>query len=186
MGRPALVYVMGPAGAGKDSVLRYARQRLDGRYPVVFAHRYITRPQGNDIEDYIALSPGEFALRKRRGLFAFDWSAYGFRYGIGVEIRAWRAAGLTVVIDGSRAHFARHAARLPGVLPVLITVDEAELRRRLIRRGREGRAAIERRLRRARKFAPKHPALVTIDNAGPLEQAGEALCRMFVDLGKAG
>lgn len=186
MHRPALVYVMGPAGAGKDSVLRCARERLDGRYPVVFAHRYITRPRGNDIEDYIALSPGEFALRKRRGLFAFDWSAYGFRYGIGVEIRAWRAAGLTVVIDGSRAHFARHAARLRGVLPVLVTVDEAELRRRLVRRGREGRAAIERRLERARKFAPKHPALVTIDNSGPLERAGEAFCRMLVALRKAG
>jgi ribose 1,5-bisphosphokinase len=179
MRRPALVYVMGPAGAGKDSVLRHARQRLGGRYPIVFAHRYITRPAGNDIEDYIALSPGEFALRKRRGLFAFDWRAYGFRYGIGVEIRAWRAAGLTVVIDGSRAHFARHAAHLTSVLPVFITVNEAELRRRLIRRGREGRAAIERRLLRARKFAPKHPALVTIDNAGPLRAAGERFCRLL-------
>lgn len=186
MGRPALVYVMGPAGAGKDSVVRYARERLDGRYPIVFAHRYITRPRSKDIEDYIALSPGEFALRKRRGLFAFDWNAYGFHYGIGIEIRAWRAAGLTVAIDGSRAHFARHAARLSGVIPVLVMVEEAELRRRLIRRGREGRAAIERRLRRARKFAPKHPSLVTIDNSGPLERAGEAFCRMLVELGKAG
>ncbi|MBL8662214.1 MAG: phosphonate metabolism protein/1,5-bisphosphokinase (PRPP-forming) PhnN [Candidatus Odyssella sp.] len=177
--RPTLVYVMGPAGAGKDSVLRYARERLGGRYPVAFAHRYITRPRGTDIEDYIALSPSEFALRQRRGLFAFDWSAYGFRYGIGVEIRAWRAAGLIVVVDGSRAHFARHAARLRGVLPVLVTVDEAELRRRLIRRGREGRAAIERRLRRARSFAPAHAALVTIDNSGPLEAAGDRFCRLL-------
>ncbi len=186
MPRPALVYVMGPAGAGKDSVLRYARERLGGRHPIVFAHRYITRPGGHDIEDYIALSPGEFALRKRRGLFAFDWSAYGFRYGIGVEIRAWRAAGLTVVVDGSRAHFARHAAHLRGVIPVLVTVDEAELRRRLIRRGREGKAEIERRLRRARAFAPRHPALVTIDNSGPLERAGKAFCRILVAAAEAG
>lgn len=177
---PALVYVMGPAGAGKDSVLRQARRRLDGRHPVVFAHRYITRPQGEDIENYIALSPSEFALRRRRGLFAFDWSAYGFRYGIGIEIRAWLAAGLTVVIDGSRAHFARHAARLPHLLPVLITASEAELRRRLIRRGREGSAAIDRRMRRARRFAPCHPALVTIDNSGPLEHAAERFCRLLV------
>src|SRR5690606_3194456 len=140
---PALIYVMGPAGAGKDSVLRYARKRLDGRYPVAFAHRYITRPLGKDIENYIALSPAEFALRRRRGLFAFDWSAYGFRYGIGIEIRAWLAAGVSVVVDGSRAHFTRQAARLPNIVPVLIAASEAELRRRLIRRGREGKAAIE-------------------------------------------
>lgn len=180
MRRPALVYVMGPAGAGKDSVLRHARRRLGGRHPVVFAHRYITRPLGNDIENFIALSPREFALRKRRGLFAFDWSAYGFRYGIGIEIQAWLAAGLTVVIDGSRAHFARHAVRLPHVLPVLITVDEAELRRRLIQRGREDGAAIERRLRRARKFAPHHPRLVAIDNSGPLAYAENAFCRVLL------
>lgn len=179
MKRPAIVYVMGPAGTGKDSVLRYARRRLGGRRPVVFAHRYITRPLGHDIENYVALSPREFALRKRRGLFAFDWSAYGFRYGIGIEIQAWIAAGLTVVIDGSRAHFARHAARLRNVIPVLIAVDEAELRRRLVRRGREGRAAIERRLRRARKFAPHHPRLVVIDNSGPLARAGERFCRLL-------
>ncbi len=180
MRRPSLVYVMGPAGAGKDSVLRYARRRLGGRRPVVFAHRYITRPLGNDIENYIALSPREFALRKRRGLFAFDWNAYGFRYGIGIEIEAWLAAGLTVVIDGSRAHFARRAGRLPDIVPVLITAEVPALRRRLIRRGRESRAAIERRLRRARKFAPHHPHLVTIDNSGPLVRAGEAFCRLLL------
>ena len=180
MRRPALVYVMGPAGAGKDSVLRYARRRLDGRHPVVFAHRYITRPLGEDIENYIALSRGEFALRKKRGLFAFDWSAYGFRYGIGIEIQAWLNAGVSVVIDGSRAHFSRHAARLSNIVPVLITTSEAELRRRLIRRGREGKDAIEQRLRRARRFAPLHPALVTIDNSGPLERAAETFCRMLI------
>ena len=96
--RPTLVYVMGPAGAGKDSVLRHARERLGGRYPVAFAHRYITRPRGTDIEDYIALSPSEFALRQRRGLFAFDWSAYGFRYGIGVGREGFTWSGTQTIV----------------------------------------------------------------------------------------
>lgn len=178
MTRPRLVYVMGASGAGKDSVLQYARRALDGRDPVIFAHRYITRPAGADIENFVALSLREFALRRRHRLFAFHWRAYGLDYGIGVEILGWLAAGLTVVVDGSRAHFAASRATLGGALPILIDASEEELRRRLVARGRDDAAAIERRLARARRYRPRHPALVTIDNSGPLTAAGDA----FVEL----
>jgi ribose 1,5-bisphosphokinase len=174
-----LVYVMGPSGAGKDSVLCYARHELDGRYPIVFAHRYITRPAGEGIENHIALSPGEFELRHSRRLFAFDWEAYGWRYGIGAEIELWRGAGLTVVIDGSRQHFLQHRAALSNALPVLITAAPDILRRRLIARGREDAAAIDHRLERAKALEPAAPALVTIDNSGPLESAGAALAALL-------
>lgn len=179
MARPALVYVMGASGAGKDSVLQYARRALDGRYPVIFAHRYITRAPGEDIENFVALSRREFAMRQRRRLFAFHWKAYGFDYGIGIEIRRWLAAGASVVVDGSRAHFRANRTALRGALPVLITASEEELRRRLIARGRDDARSIERRLARARRYQPRHPALVTIDNSGPLERAGEALARLL-------
>jgi ribose 1,5-bisphosphokinase len=39
-----LFYVIGASGAGKDTLLRYARVRVGGSGGVVFAHRYITRP----------------------------------------------------------------------------------------------------------------------------------------------
>jgi ribose 1,5-bisphosphokinase len=177
-----VVYVMGPSGAGKDSVLRYARRELDGRYPVLFAHRYITRPQGDDIEDYIALSPGEFELRLAHGLFAFDWDAYGWRYGIGAEVDLWCAAGLTVVVDGSRQHFLKHRAALTQVLPVLITAPAETLKQRLIARERETPAAIEKRLERSAALQPVAPTLVTIDNGGPLEVAGSAFATLLRQL----
>jgi ribose 1,5-bisphosphokinase len=64
-----LFYVMGPSGAGKDSVLRGARAQLEPADRIVFAHRYITRaPEPS--ENHIALSPEEFALRDEAGLFA--------------------------------------------------------------------------------------------------------------------
>jgi ribose 1,5-bisphosphokinase len=179
MARARLVYVMGPSGAGKDSVLQFARRVLDGRYPVIFAHRYITRAAGEDIENFIALSHREFAMRRQRRLFAFHWKAYGFDYGIGIEIRRWLAAGMSVVVDGSRAHFRANHAALRGALPVLITASEAELRRRLIARCRDDAAAVERRLARARRYRPRHPALVTIENSGPLAEAGEAFARLL-------
>ena len=169
-----VVYVMGPSGAGKDTLLRYARGRLDGR-AVVFAHRYITRPPRTDAENHVALSPAEFALRRARGGFALDWTAHGTLYGIGVELRAWLASGLCVVISGSRAEWPNAIATLPGMLPVLITARPEVLHSRLGARGREDDAGIGARLARAAAVAVDDPRLVVIDNSGPLPAAGERL-----------
>jgi len=181
MAAGALVYVMGPSGAGKDSLIQYARRKLAASQPVLFAHRYITRPPGEDIENYVSLSPAEFAQRAGHGLFAFSWSAYGFDYGVGVEIHAWRNAGFAVVVDGSRAHFARHADALGDAVPVLITASAETLRCRLTRRGREDAAAIERRVQRAAEIPVAHRALVTIDNSGTLEEGGDRLTEILID-----
>lgn len=178
-----IIYVMGPSGAGKDSLLRYARARLDG-IPIAFAHRYITRPPVPNDENYVALSPAEFALRKARGLFALDWEAHGLSYGIGIEIDAWRRAGLVVVVSGSRAHFDAHLAESQDVTPLLITCAPDILAKRLLARGRETPEAISERLRRA-TMAPTHPALVKIDNSGPLDQAGERLVALLAAAAKA-
>ena len=88
-----LVYVMGPSGAGKDSVLGRARAMLSIDLPVVFAHRYITRPVDAGGENHVALSHAEFALRRAHGLFAFHWQAHGNDYGIGLEDRGEIAPG---------------------------------------------------------------------------------------------
>jgi len=98
-----LIVVMGPSGVGKDTLLRLARAQLAGG-AIQFAHRYITRPEHGD-ENFVALSEPEFAARSARGLFALDWRAHGFHYGIGAEIDLWRRAGCAVVFNGSREHF---------------------------------------------------------------------------------
>jgi ribose 1,5-bisphosphokinase len=185
-----LVYVMGPSGAGKDAVLTFAREWLDGRQPVVFAHRYATRPPGSGHPNELALGAGEFALRAARGLFRFDWAAWDVRYAVGTEVTDWAARGLVVVVSGSREHFVAAGHRDPAVLPVLITASAAVRERRLHARGREDAAAIAHRLRRGAAFAPCHPALVTIANDGPLEEAGAAfvavLCAHAAEANPAG
>jgi ribose 1,5-bisphosphokinase len=124
-----LVYVMGPSGAGKDSLLRFARTRVAGIHPIAFAHRYITRPPTPGDENHIALSEPEFDLRRSRGLFAMDWRAHGLRYGIGIEIDLWRKAGFVVVVSGSRAHFAVSLETSENVVPVLITATASMAKR---------------------------------------------------------
>jgi ribose 1,5-bisphosphokinase len=165
-----LVYLMGASGVGKDSLLRYARERLAGT-DILFAHRYITRPPVPGDENFIALSHDEFVARRELGLFAYAWSAHGCHYGIGREIDEWCRRGAVVVVSGSRAHY--RDALVGDCLPIVITASPDILAARLAARGREDEIA--QRTRLARTIATDEDGMVTIDNSGPLAVAGEAL-----------
>jgi ribose 1,5-bisphosphokinase len=174
-----LVYVVGASGAGKDSLIRYAREALGKTHRVIFAHRYITRPATSGGENHIELTAPEFAQRKRLGLFAMTWDSHGYRYGIGVEIDAWLAGGLTVVVNGSRGYIRSARRRYPRISVVWISAGPQVLAARLKGRGRESRAEINARLERNSKVGLKPPrGAVEIDNEGSLEDAG----RRFVEL----
>jgi ribose 1,5-bisphosphokinase len=165
-----LIYVMGPSGAGKDSLLAFARERVGAR--VMFAHRYITRAM-TDGENHIALTPDEFASRLSHGLFAMHWESLGLRYGIGIELDAWLARGISVVVNGSRQHAPEALMRYPDACFVHIDAAPAVLAARLARRGREDARQIEARLARRPAFElPRHARVVHIDNSGLLAEAG--------------
>jgi ribose 1,5-bisphosphokinase len=178
----ALVYVMGPSGAGKDSVLRRARAMLSVDLPIVFAHRYITRPVEAGGENHVALSGAEFALRRAHGLFAFHWHAHGNDYGIGHEIHAWRRAGLAVVVSGSREHFLTMDGVDEATVPVLITAPAERLEERLLKRGREDATAAAERLRRGVARDLDVAGAVTITNDGALDEAAKVFVRLLATL----
>lgn len=169
-----LIYVIGPSGCGKDSVMAYARRRCPGN-EAAFAHRYITRGAEAGGENHVHLQPDEFQARVERGVFALHWDSHGYRYGIGCEIDAWMEAGLNVVVNGSRGYLPMAVRRYPDLIPALISVETDILRQRLLARGRESTAEIEYRLEQAEAFAISHAELRTIDNNGELKHAGNAL-----------
>lgn len=173
---------MGPSGAGKDSVLGRARALLPVEAPVVFAHRYITRPADMGGENHVAVSRAEFALRRAHGLFAFHWQAHGNDYGIGREIYAWRKTGLTVVVSGSREHFQKDGGDDPDTHPVVITASPERLAERLASRGREDPAEAARRLERSDVYDIVDPRLTTIVNDGALDAAAEAFVTLLATL----
>lgn len=174
-----LIYVVGPSGSGKDSLLRYARERLAEEPGVVFAHRYITRAADAGGENHVALAPAEFASRERNRLFALAWHSHGHAYGIGIEINQWLAKGATVVVNGSREVLAEASRRFPELLAVSIAAPAEVLRERLLARGREDAASIEQRLERHRRMQKPSPSGHVITNDGPLERAGEALVALL-------
>jgi ribose 1,5-bisphosphokinase len=177
-----LVYVMGPSGAGKDSVLDRARKLLTDKHLVVFAHRYITRPAAAGGENHIELSSAEFGLRRTHGLFAFHWQAHGNSYGIGREVYSWRRAGLTVVVSGSREHFQQLGGVDDHTHPVLITAPAERLAQRLAARAREDAEAAAERLQRSEAYDVTDRRLVTIVNDGRLDDAAARFVSLLATL----
>jgi ribose 1,5-bisphosphokinase len=177
-----LVYVMGPSGAGKDSVLNRARLLLATDAPVIFAHRYITRPAEAGGENHVELSPAEFGLRRTHGLFAFHWQAHGNEYGIGREIYSGRRAGLTVVVSGSREHFQQLGGVDDNTHPVLVTAPAERLIERLATRAREDAEAAAERLQRSEAYDVTDRRLVTIVNDGALDEAAAKFVSLLATL----
>ncbi|WP_213301151.1 phosphonate metabolism protein/1,5-bisphosphokinase (PRPP-forming) PhnN [Paraburkholderia sacchari] len=180
-----LIYVMGPSGAGKDSLLGFARSRLASG-GVLFAHRYITREVDGG-ENHIALTDAEFEARSRLGLFALQWRSHALRYGIGVEIDQWLALGCTVVLNGSRAYVNEALARYPQMTLVHVNAAQHVLAARLASRARETREQIAARLARRASFeVPAGASLTHIDNSGRLEDAGLAFVEAVQRVAAAG
>tara|TARA_Y100000588_G_scaffold394949_1_gene518577 strand:- start:1609 stop:2277 length:669 start_codon:yes stop_codon:yes gene_type:complete len=171
-----LYYVIGPSGSGKDSIITALREQFVD--DLVVAHRYITRAADAGGENHIELSEDEFFVRYSRNMFAMSWQAHGLCYGIGQEVHQWMDAGLSVVVNGSRAYL--DAARnLFGdrLVPVVVSVKPEVLEARLRARGRESEQEITQRLKRAAEYcvdSASRPAKLNntlcIDNSGTLEQ----------------
>jgi ribose 1,5-bisphosphokinase len=142
-GAEMLVLVVGPSGAGKDTLLDAARSVLDGDKRFHFARRVITRPAGAGGEAHEAVTREEFIARR----FALHWHAHGIDYGIPVEIERDLEAGRIVVASVSRGVIAEAASRYP-VRVIEVTAPPAMLAERLAARSREDAADIARRLAR--------------------------------------
>ncbi len=175
-----LIAVCGPSGAGKDTVLRLARQRLAGREEILFARRAITRPADSG-EDNEALSPEDFARLVRAGGFLLHWQAHGRCYGLRVELLDRLRAGRVVVANVSRGVLA--AARhldLP-FRSVEITASPALLAARLEQRGREDAPARAARLERNALYADGIKADHLLLNDAGADATAQALARIIIE-----
>src|SRR5258705_12637260 len=144
-----LVLVVGPSGAGKDSIIAGAASQLHGDLRFVFARRAITRPREAGGESHLALSPSAFDAARSRGGFLLHWQAHGLDYGIPATLAADRAAGRIVVANVSRAMVGPARARLAPVHVVQVLASRGVPAARLAPRGPQSAEGIDRRLERA-------------------------------------
>ena len=142
-----LVLVVGPSGAGKDSLLDGARLALAGDGRFRFVRRVITRPADAGGEAHEAVTQAAFAARRAAGGFALDWRAHGLDYGVTADIADDLAAGRVVVANVSRGVIDAARAKFQTRV-ILVTAPPELLARRLAARGRESTADIAARLAR--------------------------------------
>ena len=176
-----LFYVIGASGVGKDSLMNYAKTKINGMDKVVFAHRYITRQANHGQENHIALTETEFKLRKSAGLFAMDWESHGFSYGIGIEIKTWLENGLTVVMNGSRQYLREAFSKFPELIVIKIDADPEIIRQRLIGRNRETADAIQKRMERSNGVTIDQDDFIVIQNNNSIEESGDYLTSILFE-----
>jgi phosphonate metabolism protein PhnN/1,5-bisphosphokinase (PRPP-forming) len=162
-----LFLIVGPSGAGKDTLIEGVRDDLVRRGSHVFPKRVITRPADAGGEDHEAASPTTFAALRDAGGFSLHWRAHGLCYGVRRAIEDDLKVGRSVVANVSRAVIdqARHC--FDPVVVVNVTASPEVLAERLRGRGREDGAAIAARLKRTAAI-PTDADSVTLVNEGEL------------------
>jgi ribose 1,5-bisphosphokinase len=168
--RGTLFLVVGPSGAGKDTLIDGARAALTGESRYVFPRRVVTRPAAAGGEQHEAATSEIFANLRRSGAFALAWSAHGHDYGIRRSIEDELAAGRHVVVNVSRAALDEARRRFQPAVVVEVTAQPSILAQRLAARGREDAAAIAERLDRAAALTVGGKDVVRIDNSGTIAE----------------
>lgn len=135
IGPGRLILVVGPSGAGKDTLISGARAALLDDPQVVFPRRVVTRAS-SEFEQHESLSELEFDRAVEAEAFAFWWEAHGHRYGIPKSIDADVCAGRTVVCNVSRAIVEGLREDYARVVVVLVTASPHILAERRANRGR--------------------------------------------------
>jgi len=167
------VAVVGPSGAGKDTIIGYARDSFAESKAVEFVRRVITRPSDTASEDHDTLADEDFEEAEKAGSFAVSWSAHGLRYGLPASLDHVIANGHVAVANVSRGALTLIKARYANVVVAEITASADILAQRLAARGRESRGEVLARLARSAELASSVPGAIRIDNSGAREQAGE-------------
>jgi ribose 1,5-bisphosphokinase len=162
------VFVVGPSGAGKDTLIAGAVQQLSHDDRFHFIQRTVTRPSGS-WEDHHSLSEEAFTEAEASGRFAFTWSAHGLRYGVPVAAKQLVRDGKIVVCNGSRGAIADALALFACMDVVLITAARDVRLRRLLARARE--RDVTRRIDRHAEWESHSVASLIIDNNGEPEEA---------------
>jgi ribose 1,5-bisphosphokinase len=175
IGPGRLVLVVGPSGAGKDTLLGLAKAACVDDRNVVFPRRIITRKaSASEENEEVSLGPFQEALA--RGEYAMHWEAHGHCYALSRAIDDDIRAGRTVVVNVSRTVIGALRSAYTNVVVVSITAPPEVLAERIAMRARSSDGRPEGRLRRTVEDASALPD-VTLVNTGCAEYHARQLFR---------
>lgn len=172
-----LMAVVGPSGAGKDTLMGLARAGVEGDARFRFVQRAITRPAEAGGEAHRAMDDAAFEAERMAGRYALDWRAHGLSYGIPRDIEDDLAARRVVVANLSRGVLAEAAARY-RLRVLVITAPPEVLAARLAARGRETADDIAARLAREMTLAPGLDVVTVMNDATPEQGAARVVAEL--------
>jgi phosphonate metabolism protein PhnN/1,5-bisphosphokinase (PRPP-forming) len=181
--RGAIYMTGGPSGAGKDTLLLAAGDRLvaDPSSKVVFIKRHITRDPSKTTDIEIPISEGDFDACKAAGRYALSWEAHSTKYAIPAEdLDRALSLGQRCVLNVSRSVIQQTRDTYGSIADVYflnITASEASLRTRLLGRGRESVEDVEKRVARAKQSEPHGDHVIHIMNEGSIDEG----CTLVID-----
>ena len=175
IGPGRLVLVVGPSGAGKDTLLGLARAACADDRNIVFPRRVITR-ETSASEENEEVSIGTFQEALTRGEFAMHWEAHGHRYALSRAIDDEIRIGRTIVANVSRTVIGAMCRAYADVVVVSITAPPNVLAERIALRARSSDGKLESRLGRVVEDASAAPD-VTIVNISSAEYHARQLVR---------
>ncbi|MCB5173962.1 MULTISPECIES: phosphonate metabolism protein/1,5-bisphosphokinase (PRPP-forming) PhnN [Microvirga] len=168
------VFVVGPSGAGKDTLLALAQAELSGDNRFLFPRRLVTR-SSSAWEEHDTITEEEFEAGQAEGRFTLSWKAHGHGYALpGSCLQAVRV-GCLVVCNISRTLVDDARRRLPNVAVVEVTAPRAVLAERLAKRNRTDDANLEARLARSSEVGPVQADLTVVNDRSPEVGAGQLI-----------
>jgi ribose 1,5-bisphosphokinase len=165
--------VVGPSGAGKDTLLGLAKSACIEDYSIVFPRRVVTRASSSS-EDNEELDFEAFQQALTRGDFAMYWEAHGHRYGLRRSMDDDIRAGHSVVVNASRTVIDASRRVYANVVVIAVSAPPEVLEDRLRMRARASDGRVDDRLGRAIDAATPD---ITILNVGRPEDHARRLVR---------
>ena len=161
--------IIGPSGAGKDSVLRVVKEKMPDLH---IPKRVITRAEHAESESFESVTKAEFLDQLNHKEFLFHWHAHDLYYGIrSADVLPYLEIGAAVMINGSRAALDKMRNHYPSIHPIGLSVAPATLKQRLELRGRENMEQIATRLERAARPMPTNCHIIS--NDGRLDETAK-------------
>jgi ribose 1,5-bisphosphokinase len=177
IGPGRLILVVGPSGAGKDTLLGLARAACADDRNVVFPRRLVTR-EASAFEDNEQISRDTFARGLAEDAYAMHWEAHGHCYALSRTIDDDIRAGRTVIVNVSRTVISAMRRAYADVVAVSITAPTEVLAARIAMRARGSDGRLEQRLGRTVEDAAAAPD-VTIMNVCSVDYHARQLVRII-------
>ena len=164
-----LILVVGNSGSGKDTIIKEVILK-NPHLKLKAPKRYVTRTPSVD-EENIFLTDEEFRQKSKQHEFAIEWEIYGLKYAVPIEINDWLKNGYFVIINVSRNVVEEIKKKYRKCKVIFIDVPFETILKRILKRGREEKAALEQRIARAKQNQKYPKADFVVDNSGKLENA---------------